>query len=180
MPYIQTIDPKAAKDLLDKNEAVIIDVRETAEHEAQRIPGAKLIPLGVINADDLKPYAGKKIIIHCQLGRRGGVACDKLLTAAPDLQIYNLEGGLAAWENNQLPVEPAHSNFIGLDRQVQITIGSGVLLGVVLGYFVSAAFLLLAAFFGAGLLYAGFSGTCTLALLMAKMPWNKGSSVQCK
>jgi hypothetical protein len=49
------------------------------------------------------------------------------------------------------------------------------LIGSVLGYFVSPKFFLLSGFFGAGLTFAGLSGTCGLAIFMAKMPWNKGS-----
>jgi hypothetical protein len=61
---------------------------------------------------------------------------------------------------------------------VQLSIGLTVLLGTVLGYFVHPYFLILSAFFGLGLINAGLTGWCGLALLMAKMPWNQYRSIK--
>lgn len=58
-------------------------------------------------------------------------------------------------------------------RQVQITAGSLVLLGLTLATFVAPAWILLSWFAGAGLVFAGFSGFCGLALLLARLPWNR-------
>jgi hypothetical protein len=58
-------------------------------------------------------------------------------------------------------------------RQVQIEAGSLVLLGIVLGVWVAPAFLGLSAFVGAGLAFAGLSGWCGVARLLALMPWNR-------
>ena len=58
-------------------------------------------------------------------------------------------------------------------RQVQIVAGSLVLLGVVLGTTVSPLFLLLSGFVGAGLVFAGLSGWCGMAQLLALAPWNR-------
>jgi len=55
-------------------------------------------------------------------------------------------------------------------------IGFGVLAGVVLSKAVHPQFIYLSAFFGAGLLFAGLSGWCGLAILMSKMPWNKAGA----
>jgi len=46
-------------------------------------------------------------------------------------------------------------------------------LGLIFGYLIHPGFLFLSAFFGAGLLFAGVTGSCGLAMLMGKMPWNK-------
>lgn len=115
----------------------------------------------------------KKIIIHCQAGRRGGIACEKLLLSDPDIDIYNLEGGIAAWEKAGFDIKKSGNSKLSLERQVQITIGSGVLIGLILGYFVHPGFLFLTGIFGAGLLFAGMTGSCGLATLMSKMPWNQ-------
>ena len=61
-------------------------------------------------------------------------------------------------------------------RQVQIAAGSLVLLGVLLGAFVAPAFYALSGFVGAGLLFAGASGFCGMARLLAAMPWNRRAS----
>jgi hypothetical protein len=98
----------------------------------------------------------------------------KLINEDPNLEIYNLEGGISAWSAAGCEIKTSGKFFLSLDRQVQLTIGLGVLIGNILGYFISPIFLLLSGFFGAGLIFAGLSGYCGLAILMAKMPWNKG------
>lgn len=173
MPTIKSIDPKTAKEWLSKNEAIIVDVREPGEYAAMHIVGAKLIPVGTINNDNLPELNNKKLIIHCHLGQRGRSACEKLLISNPNLDVYNLEGGITAWEKAGFEVEKSGKIFISIARQVQITIGSGVLIGLILGYLIHPGFLFLSAFFGAGLLFAGITGSCGLAILIGKMPWNQ-------
>ena len=58
-------------------------------------------------------------------------------------------------------------------RQVQITAGSMVVLGIVLALLVSPWFMALSAFVGAGLVFAGVSNTCALAAILGMMPWNR-------
>lgn len=107
MIQIKSIDAKTANDWLLKNEAVIIDVREPSEYNAYHISGAHLIPVGSIDCESLPECHHKKIIIHCKLGIRGKTACEKLLSENPKLDIYNLEGGVAAWEKAGLQIEKA-------------------------------------------------------------------------
>lgn len=101
---VKSVDAVTAKHWLDQNEAVIIDVREPEEYESIHIEGAKLIPLGTLNVDQLPELSGKKLIVHCMLGKRGGKACELLFASNPQLDIYNLEGGITAWENAGLKV----------------------------------------------------------------------------
>ena len=58
-------------------------------------------------------------------------------------------------------------------RQVQIAAGSLVLLGLILSQTVAPAWILLCWFVGAGLTFAGLSGFCGMARLLALMPWNR-------
>ncbi|MHB1221047.1 MAG: rhodanese-like domain-containing protein [Gammaproteobacteria bacterium] len=148
-------------------------MREPGEYAAIHIAGAKLIPVGTIQNDKLPELSSRKLIIHCHTGRRGAVACEKLLLSNPNIDVYNLEGGITAWEKAGFGVEKSGGAFVSSERQVQITIGSGVLIGVILGYLIHPGFLFLSAFFGAGLLFAGITGSCGLAILMGKMPWNQ-------
>lgn len=67
---------------------------------------------------------------------------------------------------------------IELMRQVQIAAGSMVVLGVVLGVLVAGPFYILSAFVGAGLVFAGLTGTCGLASLLRRMPWNRSIAPQ--
>ena len=62
---------------------------------------------------------------------------------------------------------------ISMERQVRIAAGALVLFGCILAFAMNSAFLLLPAFVGCGLIYAGISNTCAMASLLAKMPWNK-------
>lgn len=170
---LKTIDANTLKAWLDKGEALLVDVREPAEHKAEHIPGAAPIPLGTICCGSLPDAGGKKLVIHCKAGKRGGMACEKLLAENPDMEIYNLEGGLDAWAQAGHEVKTFGKFFLPLDRQVQLTIGLGVVAGSALGYFVNPAWVLLSGFFGLGLINAGLTGRCGLAMLMARCPWNQ-------
>ncbi len=89
-----------ANEWLNNNEAILIDVREPEEYKEVHIEGAHLIPVGSIENNKLPPDAkNKKIIVHCKMGKRGSIACEKLLSENPDLDIYNIDGGIMAWEN---------------------------------------------------------------------------------
>ena len=57
-------------------------------------------------------------------------------------------------------------------RQVQIAAGSLTLLGAVMGYGINPGFYALSAAVGAGLLFAGITGNCTMARMLKQMPWN--------
>jgi rhodanese-related sulfurtransferase len=96
---VKTIEPKILKTWLDKGEACLIDVREPHEYQAARIPGAVLVSLGDLSAETLPDHRGKKLVMQCHFGKRGSTACQQLLTSDPNVEIYNLEGGLAAWVN---------------------------------------------------------------------------------
>lgn len=170
---LKTIDAKTLKSWLNNNEAVLVDVREPAEYAAENITGATLLPLGSLSKAALPPCAGKKLVIHCRKGGRGGSACEKLLAEDPALDIYNLEGGIEAWRAAGLTVASSGKAFLPLDRQVQLTIGLLLITGSVLGALFSPAWFVLTGLIGAGLTVAGLTGFCGLALVMAKMPWNQ-------
>lgn len=170
---IKTVDASTLKRWMDNGEAVVVDVREPAEHAAENISGTTLLPLGSVTKNILPESGGKKLVIHCRSGKRGISACEKLLAEDPNLEIYNLEGGIAAWGEAGHAVASSGKFFLPLDRQVQLAIGLGVLVGSLLAYFISPLFFLLTGFFGAGLTFAGLSGFCGLAMVMAKMPWNQ-------
>ena len=87
-----------------------------------------------------------------------------------------LDGGMLAWKKQGLPVVEGKRR-LPVDRQVQLTVGVGILTSVGLGLTVNRWFLALAGIFGAGLTYAGLSGTCGLAKALEKAPWNKLESV---
>lgn len=77
-----------------------------------------------------------------------------------------------AWEAAGLPVVRG-KKAISLERQVRIAAGLLVLLGAILGFFVNPSFIGISAFVGAGLVFAGITDTCGMAMMLAKMPWNQ-------
>jgi hypothetical protein len=60
-------------------------------------------------------------------------------------------------------------------RQVQLVVGVGVLIGAALAWWVHPGFVIIPAFLGAGLAFAGATGTCGLAAVLSRMPWNRGA-----
>jgi hypothetical protein len=89
-----------------------------------------------------------------------------------------VEGGTQAWIDAGLPVDRRESRVLPLMRQVQIVVGSLSAVGAALALTVNPRFALIPLVTGCGLLFAGLTGLCGMALLLAKMPWNKTSSVK--
>jgi uncharacterized membrane protein len=88
--------------------------------------------------------------------------------------VVSMTGGLEAWKKETLPTELNTSvSGISIMRQVQLVVGTAVLVGSALAWFVHPALVAIPAFFGAGLAFAGASGTCALATVLGMMPWNK-------
>ena len=170
---LQTIDPASARRLIDEG-AVLVDIRERDEFARERVPGARNLPLsGLSSARDGGVTAdAKAVIFHCRSGNRTQLNAARLADAAR-CQAYLLEGGLDAWKKAGLPVAVDTRQPLEVMRQVQIAAGSLVLLGVVLGTWVAPAFYGLSAFVGAGLVFAGVSGWCGMAKMLAVMPWNR-------
>ena len=169
---IKNIDAKTLKNWLDNDQAILIDVRQPAEHRSQKIDKAKLIPLDKICKEKLPDIGDKKLVIHCQGGKRSLSACQKLLNENLGIEIYNLEGGINSWCSSGCGGDKTN-NFLPLDRQVQLVIGLLVVISVFLSFFVSINFLILTLIIGLGLVFASLSGICMLANLIAKMPWNR-------
>lgn len=176
---IAEITPAQAQQWLNNGEAVLIDVRETDEHTREHIRGAQLLPLSRFAAGQAAAFAkpGQKIVFHCKGGKRSADACRLAVSlAGPGRSIYSLTGGIEGWKSAGLPVEVNTSvSGISVMRQVQLVIGLAVLTGSALAWFVHPGFIGIPAFFGAGLTFAGASGTCALATIMGKMPWNRAA-----
>ena len=101
---VKTVDVTTAKQWLDKKQAILIDVGEPAEYASQKIIGAALHPVGSISVNSI-PQTDKKILIYCQKGARGSNACQKLMTENEELEVYNIEGGIEAWQQAGLATE---------------------------------------------------------------------------
>lgn len=164
-----TIAPKQMFDLQQAGPVELIDVRTPVEFREVHADGARNVPL-----TELDPSAfasSNPVYFICRSGSRGGQACAKL-EAAGMARVVNVEGGTTAWEEAGLPVVRGRK-AISLERQVRIAAGSLVLIGALLALIVHPYFVGLAAFVGAGLVFAGVTDTCGMALLLARMPWNQ-------
>jgi rhodanese-related sulfurtransferase len=171
---ITEIDARTLNEWLDRNEAVLIDVREPDEHARERLAVAALHPLSRLDPVVVAQEANgsKRLVLHCKGGRRSMEAANRVVQAA-DCQVFSLKGGLEGWKAAGLPVVTDIKAPLPIMRQVQITVGASVLIATLLAAVVSPWFLLLTAFFGAGLLFAGATGQCALATTLAAMPWNR-------
>jgi rhodanese-related sulfurtransferase len=168
---LPTINAARAKALIDAG-AVLVDIRNPAEHLRERIPQARLQPMASLCSGAFVAFGGRPLIFHCKSGGRTQSNA-AYLSAVANCEAYILEGGLDAWKRAGLPVVTDRSQPIELMRQVQIAAGSAVVLGVVLGICVSPWFYALSAFVGTGLIVAGVTGFCGLARLLSVMPWNR-------
>lgn len=171
---VKKVSPAQLKELAAKGPVLLIDVRTPAEHSAAHMAGSELHPLQELNpAAVAGRSSGATICLICRSGRRALEAAGKL-SAAGCGSLMVLEGGLEAWEAAGLPVVKGRG-AISLERQVRIAAGLLVALGTVLGAYVHPAWLVLPAFVGAGLAFAGITDSCGMAMLLARAPWNQRS-----
>lgn len=101
----QTANPTQATQLINHSDAVIVDVREENEYLKGHIVNSIHIPLSYLNdrMQQLEKYKDKPIIVGCRSGQRSGQACATLKKNGFE-QVYNLSGGVMAWQNDNLPL----------------------------------------------------------------------------
>ena len=172
MTTLTKLSPAEAAQKLTSGAAVLIDIREPDEYAREHIPGSVSLPVSALDDADLKLEAGQQAIFHCKSGMRTDSKCT-LLAAHVEGSAFMLEGGLDAWRAQGLPTARNEKAPLEINRQVQITAGSLILLGVLIGWLVTPVGFGLSAFVGAGLMFAGISGWCGMATLLQAMPWNR-------
>lgn len=177
---IPTISPKQLYDAFQAGQPVeLVDVRTPVEFREVHVSFARNVPLDQLDASQLaagRNGASSPLYVICRSGGRGKQACEKFL-AAGCTNVVNVEGGTQAWDQAGLPVVRGQQ-AISLERQVRIAAGTLVLIGSALGAFVSPYWIGLAAFVGAGLVFAGVTDTCGMGMLLARMPWNKVAPIE--
>ena len=175
---VATTTPNELLDLCKSGKKIdLIDVRTPVEFREVHVEFARNVPL-----DQLDPAAVMKarngssnepLYVVCKSGGRGKQACETFSKAGFS-NVVNIEGGTSACEKAGLPVVKG-KKAMSLERQVRIAAGSLVLIGVALSYFVHPYLIGLSAFVGAGLVFAGVTDTCGMAMMLGKMPWNQVS-----
>jgi rhodanese-related sulfurtransferase len=103
---IKDVDHIATTQLINHKNALVLDVREQSEYEAGHILNSKLIPMGKLleRIGELEKYRERPIVAVCRTGQRSASAC-ALLGKQGFGQVYNLSGGVMAWQKASLPLE---------------------------------------------------------------------------
>lgn len=157
-------------------EIVLLDVRSPTEFFSGHIPGARLIPLDDLRQRPqefikdlrLRPY--ESLYLACHSGARADEAA-QLMDKAGAQNLVTVTGGTLAWEQEGMPLK-RYGAAMSLERQVQIAVGSLLILKVFFGFTVHELFFVLGAVIGAGLITSGITRWCGMAKLIARMPWN--------
>ena len=178
---------------LDPNASIILDVRTKMEHAEKRLTfGHAHIPLDELKPADFMMRHGldkdSGVYILCRSGKRATQAAEKFV-AEGYRNIYVIEGGIIACEDCGQKVEGHAANTntassqpkgpISLERQVRIVAGAIAASGALLGLLVNPLFSIIPLFVGCGLVFAGVTDRCGMALVLTKAPWNKVGDATC-
>ena len=181
---VATISPTMFADLRRKGERLtLIDVRTPAEFGEVHVDGARNIPLDRLDPREIAALASEgPVYVVCKSGGRSHKACEKLISAGVH-NVVSVDGGTTACETAGVPVTRGRK-AMSLERQVRIAAGALVAVGAALAAFgpeplwrsIGAG---LAGFVGCGLVFAGVTDTCGMAMLLARMPWNQAPASSC-
>ena len=99
------VGPAEATLLINHQDAVVLDIREDSEYRDGYILNSIHIPLSQVKdaVGRLEKYKGRPVVVSCRSGSRSGVACSTLAKHGFD-QLYNLKGGILAWQSANLPL----------------------------------------------------------------------------
>lgn len=153
----------------------ILDVRTPSEFESRHIGGSYNVPIDLLSEHGREIAAvTEPIVLVCQSGQRARKA-EAALQAAGLPSLHVLDGGIAAWESSGYPVVKGAPR-LSLERQVRLVAGLIAGSGGVLALFVNPLFAVLPAVIGSGLAFSGITNTCGMAMVLAKLPYNRRAS----
>jgi rhodanese-related sulfurtransferase len=104
------VSPQEVKQRLDAGEVQLVDVREGYEWDAGRIPGARHIEMERLTAEAGSIGRDTPVVFSCRVGSRSGMAAQAFRASGYDA--HNLEGGLVAWADAGLPLEPDGTAYV--------------------------------------------------------------------
>jgi rhodanese-related sulfurtransferase len=167
--------PLELSTLLPGGTARVLDVRTPAEFENAHIAGAYNVPLDQLHehASEVRTAPGAVVLI-CQSGQRAQRA-EAVLRAAGMANMHVLDGGMKAWMAAALPVNRLRAR-VSLERQVRIAAGAIAAAGAIGALTVSPLFAIIPAAIGSGLVFSGVTDTCAMAMVLAKLPYNRGAA----
>lgn len=171
------LEPEALAELVRSRPGVrLLDVRTPGEYESAHIRGAYNVPLDRLgeHGPELRAHLSEPVVLICQSGQRAQRAEAALQQSGmPNLHVLN--GGMNGWLGAGQMVERGRER-LSLERQVRIAAGSLAALGGLLALLVSPLFAILPAFVGGGLVFAGITDTCGMAMLLSRLPYNRPAS----
>jgi len=154
----------------------LLDVRTPGEYESVHIPGAYNVPLDTLaeHALEIRSAASGPVVLVCQSGARAKRAEEALKQCSmPNLHV--LEGGVNGWTAAGHPVRRGAVRM-SLERQVRIAAGLLAATGGALALAVSPLWALVPAVVGSGLIFAGVTDTCGMAMVLSRLPHNRPAS----
>lgn len=165
--------PELARLLSEHPEVRLLDVRTPTEYETLHIRGAYNVPLDLLaeHGAEIRTNVAEPVVLICQSGQRARKA-EEALKAAGMPNLHVLDGGVNGWVAAGNPVV-RRAERLSLERQVRIAAGSLAALGGLLAVFINPLFALLPAFVGSGLVFAGVTNTCGMAMLLTRLPYNR-------
>lgn len=185
---VSTVSPQEVFARKKRGEAIhLVDVRTPGEFNALHAEGAKLLPLDHLDSQAIESMFGRKptgagmtepLCLVCKSGVRATQAAEELIRRGYR-NVHVVDGGTERWLASGLPVVRG-KGVIAIERQVQIAIGTLVILKVVFGFAISPLFFALIALMGGGLIFAGLTQNCAMAKLIARMPWNQREGFQAR
>lgn len=175
--FSRSLPPDSVNNLLSElPTARVLDVRTSGEFESAHIRGAYNVPVETIaeHARDIGAATAAPIILVCQSGNRARRADDALRSVGMS-NLHILDGGMDAWVAAGLAVVRGRKRM-SLERQVRIVAGALAATGGMLALLVNPLFAAIPAAIGSGLVFAGVTDTCTMGMLLARLPYNRAAS----
>jgi len=176
LPTIITVQDVTLLQQNPNPDVLVLDVRSSAEFESVHIPGSYNVPLDLLteHAAQLASVAGGPIVLVCQSGTRARQA-EQALNRSDFPRVHIMDGGINAWDRAMLPLNRGQERW-GLERQVRGLSGLLVMIGALGGLLVRRPLGVLAAAVGGGLALSAITNSCGMALLLAKLPYNRGAT----
>jgi len=165
---VSQLSPEALRDGT-ASRGKLIDVRSAAEFAIGHIPGAINVPLEQVEARTADIGDGPVVVV-CEAGTRAAMVAGWLEKKQP---VSVLAGGTSAWRKAGLPLVSCAPCRWTLERQVRLAAGAIVLAATLLSVLANLKWVYVAMFVGAGLTFAGVTNVCGMAVMLARMPWNR-------
>jgi rhodanese-related sulfurtransferase len=168
------LDARQLEELLTERPDVrLLDVRTPGEYESVHIRGAYNVPLDTLgeHSDEIRATVAEPVVLICQSGNRARQA-ESALKECTMANVHVLEGGMSDWLAAGLPVQRGRKR-LSLERQVRIAAGSLAAAGAVLSLLLNPLFAMVPAFVGGGLVFAGVTDRCGMAMLLSRLAYNR-------